>query len=73
MECIKTTSNNHVARQGPRSIKGATRALVMFMANFLKGYDVGAHNSIIEKTLSRKILIGMVPLYLCDTKLLRHS
>jgi hypothetical protein len=43
------------------------------MADFLKGYDVGAPNNIIKLALSHKILIGMVPPYLHDTKLLKHS
>ncbi len=73
MERIEATSNCHVARQGPRYIASVTKTLVMFIIDFLKGYDVGAQNNNIEKVLSHTILIGMVPPYLHNTKLLKHS
>jgi hypothetical protein len=45
----------------------------MFIVDFLKGYDVAAHNNIIQKVVSRKILISMVAPYLHETKLLKHT
>jgi len=45
----------------------------MFIANFLKGYDVVTHTNIIQKVVSHEILISMVPPYLHDTKLLKHT
>jgi hypothetical protein len=45
----------------------------MFIANFLKGYDVATHNNIIQKFVSHEIFISMVLPYLHDTKLLKHT
>jgi len=45
----------------------------MFIANFLNAYDVATHNNIIQKFVSHEIIISMVPPYLDDTKLLKHT
>jgi hypothetical protein len=39
----------------------------------LKGHDVVAQHTIVEKTLSREILTGMVFSYLQDPMLLKHG
>jgi hypothetical protein len=45
----------------------------MFIADFLKGYDVAAQNTIMQKVVSHELLVEIVPPYLHDTKMLKHS
>ncbi len=45
----------------------------MFIIDFLKGYDVAIQNTIMQKVVSHELVVEIVPPYLHDTKMLRHS
>jgi hypothetical protein len=57
-------------KQGLRSNACAARIIAIFIANFLKGYDVVVQNTIMQKVVSHELLIEIVPPYLHDTKML---
>jgi len=47
--------------------------LALFIRNFFKGFDIVAHNTILEKVVSHDILVDAMPPYLYDIKTLKHN
>jgi hypothetical protein len=64
---------NGVVRTTHRSTTCVARAIAMFIANFLKGFDTTTQHTIIEKVLSHDLLSGMLPSYLQDIKRLKQN
>ncbi len=56
-----------------RSITNVTRTIAMSIADFVKGFDVVMQNKIMEKVMSHNLLGVVMPLYLHDTKRIKHN
>ncbi len=47
--------------------------MALFIRNFLEGFDIVAHNTILEKVVSHDILVDAMPPYLHDIKTLKRN
>jgi len=64
---VKPLSMNGIdPRRAHVCIATATRTIAMFIMDFLKGFDIVAQNTIMEKVLSHDLIITMLPSYLHD-------
>jgi hypothetical protein len=60
-------------KYGPGSLTTIARTIVMFILDFLKGYDVAKQQAIMQKVASHEFLIDVMPPYLQDVKRLKYS
>jgi hypothetical protein len=64
---------NSFLKYGPRSLNTTTRTIVMFILDFLKGYDVPKQQAIMQKVASHELIIDVMPPYLQNGKRLKHN
>jgi hypothetical protein len=64
---------NSFLKYGPRSLAIAARTIVIFILDFLKGYDVAKQPAIMQKVASHELIIYVMPPYLQDVKRLKQN
>ncbi len=62
-----------MVKHAHRSIYNVVKTIPMFIANFLKWFDVDLQNVIMEKVVGHELLDITMPPYLHDVKRLKHN
>lgn len=76
LECVDVTCSTFVSsfpKYGPRSCTTPIKTIIMFILDFLKGYDVAKQQATLHKVVSHELLIHVMPPYLQNVKKLKHN
>ncbi len=76
LECVDVTGSTFVSsfsKYGPKSRITPIKTIIMFILDFLKGYDVVKQQATMYKVVSHELLIHVMPPYLQNVKKLKHN
>jgi len=76
LECVDVTCSTFVSsflKYGPRSCTTPIKTIIMFILDFLKGYDVAKQQATMHKVVSHELLIHVMLAYLQNVKRLKHN
>ncbi len=73
VEAAHSTFVDNFPKYRPKYLVSIVWTIVMFILDFLKGYDVANQQVIMHKVVSHEILINVMSPYLQDVKRLKHN
>jgi hypothetical protein len=71
LECVDVTGSTFMIsfpKYGLRSCTTPIKTIIMFILDFLKGYDVAKQQATMHKVVSHELLIHVMPPYLQNIK-----